>query len=578
MLNTIRVVGLHNCVVKKYYHPAIVLARTNQIYMKNSLRYVMYCRKSTDSEDRQVQSIEDQLRELKREVERRGLNVIETFCESKSAKEPGRPLFNKMMEMVSRGEADGIIVWKLNRLARNPMDGGQIQWSLQQNILKSIITVGREYLPADNVLMIAMELGIANQYILDLSKDVTRGMRTKVEKGWRPGRAPIGYLNDYYGEKGNKVIHVDAERFPLVRKMWDMLLAGHYSVSFILKTATESLGLRTQDGKTVSTNGAFKIFTNQFYCGEFIYNGELHPGKHKQMITKEEFDLAQAILGRKGKPRPKHKRLPFNGTIECTECGGMVVAEEKFKTIKSTGQTKKYLYHHCSHNKRNMDCHQKSITHDDLISQIKFQLESITIPEEFLRWALEILREQQAIEETDRTTILKSQQTNFNACVQRIDNLLSLFISPQNISKDLLTDEEFKAQKLTLMAEKARLERELRNTELRVNDWFELTEKTFNFATYAKYWFDQGDFEQKTQILRSLGQNFKMMDGKLSIQLQKPYLTLKEGLENETLKKARVEPILFGLNETKNSPSETVFATWSGWRESNPHHQFGKLT
>ncbi len=546
--------------------------------MNNQLRYIMYCRKSTDSEDRQVQSIEDQVRELGREVDRLGINVVETLCESKSAKEPGRPLFNKMVGMIARGEVDGIIVWKLNRLARNPIDAGTIQWSLQQSVIKSIVTVGREYLPTDNVLMMAVELGMANQFVLDLSKDVTRGMRTKVEKGWRPGRAPIGYSNDYYGEKGNKKIHVDPDRFPLVRKMWDLLLTDQYSVSKILEIATDSWGLRTKDGKTVSINGAFKIFTNMFYCGEFTYTGEIHQGKHEPMITREEFDTAQVILGKKGKPRPKYKRLPFTGVIECGECRGMVVAEEKFKKIKSTGQIKRYLYYHCSHNKRNTNCRQRSITYDELVNVIKVQLESFTIPEEFLHWAIEILRKQQMAEEFDRTAILKSQQTNFNSCVQRIDNLLGLFISSQNTDKSLLNDDEFKAQKVALMAEKARLEQELRGTERRVNDWFELSEKTFQFATYAQLWFDEGDFEQKTRILRTLGQNLILMNGKLNVQLEKPYHILSEGLKNEILQKARVEPEILGLDKTKNSHSETVFSTWSGWRESNPHHQFGKLT
>lgn len=529
-----------------------------------SLRLAMYCRKSTtDSEDRQIQSIPDQKRELGYEVERKSLNIVEYFDESKSAKKPGRVGFNEMIEKLERGELDGIICWKLNRLSRNPIDGGKIQWLLQRGIIKTIITPGKEYLPTDNVLMMAVELGMANQFIIDLSKDVTRGMRTKVEKGWRPGRAPLGYLNDKATDKGKKILHVDHARFSLVRKMWNMLLTGNYSVMRVLWTATEEWGLRTRENKKLGLSSLYRIFVNPFYYGEFLYKDGLHPGKHTPMITREEYDQAQTILGSKGRPRPKSKRLPFNGIIKCGECDGTVVAEEKFKLNKSKNERKRYLYHHCSHNKRNKECHQPSLTHEELNRQIKTYFEQITIPEVFLHWAVEILQKNNEVEEYDRTIILKNQQENFNGCIKRIDNLIKIYVSTENIKRELLSDEEFKQQKNILMAEKARIENEIRKIETRVDDWMELTEKTFEFATYAKHWFDEGDFEKKTQILQTLGQNFCLTDKKLTIELKKPFLVLKTGLENELLKKARLEPSVYCEDKRKNSLSQTVFSTLS---------------
>lgn len=528
-----------------------------------TLRYVMYCRKSTDSEDRQVQSIEDQEKELNREIEKKQLKIVKQFGEAKSAKKPGRPMFNEMMQMIKRGEADGIICWKINRLARNPVDGGEIQWLLQQGIIKSIITPSKEYLPSDNVLMMAVELGMANQFIIDLSKDVTRGMNTKVEKGWRPGKAPLGYMNDKFGEKGKKTVPSDPERFPLTRKMWDLLLTGNYSVKRILEIATNDWGLKMRDGKSLGLSSLYRIFTNPFYYGEFMYNGELHQGKHEPMITRDEYDHAQAVLGNKGRPRPKTKRLPFSGLIRC-ECGGTIVAEEKFKTIKSTGQVKRYLYHHCSHNRRNVECHEGSATYEGLVEQMYSHFETITIPPEFLHWAIEVLRNQNGIEEHDRNLILKNQQEAYNSCIKKVDNLINLYILPENSTREMLSEEEFKKRKNALMTEKSHIEGEIRKIEARVNDWLELSEKTFEFALYAKHWFDQGDFEKKGEILRSLGQNFHLKDKKLTIVLQKQYLTLKNGLENELLQKARLEPSIYCEDKIKNKLSQAVFSVWSG--------------
>ena len=481
-------------------------------------------------------------------------------------------MFDEMIKMIERGEADGIICWKINRLSRNPIDGGKIQWLLQQGIIKSIITPSKEYLPTDNVLMMAVELGVANQFILDLSKDVKRGINSKVKKGWRPGRAPIGYTNDKLGEKGEKKIFVDQERFGLVRKMWDHLLTDNYSVKQIVEMANDEWGLRTPDTKRhpsdkLSLSVGYKIFTNPFYYGEFMWEGEIHQGKHKPMITAQEFDTAQKILGKKGKPRPKNKRLPFNGIIRCGECGAMITSQEKFKKIKSTGELRSYLYHNCTHRKKNTNCTQKTIRHEELKKQVMEKLDSITIPPEFLEFTLQLLREENEIEENDRNQILKNQQESFNGCLKRIDNLIKLYISPENTNQDLMDEKEFKEQKNILMAEKKRIEGDLREIEMRVDEWVEKSEKTFHFATYAKHSFDKGNFETKTQILRAFGQNFLLKDGILTIEPEPAYLIIKKGVEDKEIKKAMLEPQKFkeyALGKRKNSRFATAFSRWSG--------------
>jgi len=186
-------------------------------------RYILYCRKSSESEDRQVLSIESQINELKRLAERLNLQVVVVLSESKSAKQPGRPIFDEVIKSIYQGKADGIICWKLDRLARNPIDGGRIIWMLQQGIIKHIQTFDREYYPEDNVLMMNMEFGMANQFVLDLSKNVKRGLKAKAEKGWLPSAPPLGYLNDRTITRGRSEIIKDPERFNIVKKMWNLM-------------------------------------------------------------------------------------------------------------------------------------------------------------------------------------------------------------------------------------------------------------------------------------------------------------------------------------------------------------------
>src|SRR3989338_3914900 len=156
----------------------------------------LYARKSTDVEDKQVLSIEAQLSELRALAKREGLEIAEEFVEKRSAKMPGRPVFMDMIARIQRKEAQGVVCWKIDRLARNPVDGGQIQWLLQNGTIAHIQTHDRAYYPADNVMLMSVEFGMANQYIRDLSVNTARGLRAKARRGDFPGTAPAGYRND----------------------------------------------------------------------------------------------------------------------------------------------------------------------------------------------------------------------------------------------------------------------------------------------------------------------------------------------------------------------------------------------
>jgi site-specific DNA recombinase len=134
------------------------------------MRYILYCRKSTDTEDKQVLSLESQENEMVALAKANNLNIVATLRESQSAKELGRPIFRQMIEMIRKGKADGIICWKLDRLARNMVEGGEVMDMLQRSILKEIRTYESVHVPTENVLLLAVHFGMANQYSRDLSE------------------------------------------------------------------------------------------------------------------------------------------------------------------------------------------------------------------------------------------------------------------------------------------------------------------------------------------------------------------------------------------------------------------------
>ena len=215
------------------------------------MKAILYCRKSSESEDRQVMSLDAQENELKRIAERDGIEIVKVYRESMSAKAPGRPLFAEMLDLISKGKADAILCWKLDRLARNPVDGGSISWALQKNQIKLIKTHERDYLPSDNVLLMYVELGMSNQYVRDLSENVKRGNREKLRRGEWPNRAPYGYKND----KNTKTLVVVRSQAEKVRQTFELYATGKYSVTDLARKL--NLGR-----STIEMEKNFQVFTN----------------------------------------------------------------------------------------------------------------------------------------------------------------------------------------------------------------------------------------------------------------------------------------------------------------------------
>ncbi|MCD6297731.1 MAG: recombinase family protein [Deltaproteobacteria bacterium] len=541
-------------------------------------RYFIYCRKSSEAEDRQVLSIESQINELKTLAERLNLQVVDILLESRSAKAPGRPVFNEMIKKINQGKADGIICWKLDRLARNPIDGAQITWMLQRGIIKHIQTYDRGYYPEDNVLVMDVEFGMANQFILDLSKNVKRGLKAKAEKGWLPTTAPLGYLNDRTKGKGNTEIVKDPERFDLVKKIWNLMLTGNYTVPKILDIANNKWGFRTIHGKPIPRSVMYAIFTNPFYYGWFEYprsSGNWYKGAHRPMVTVEEYDKVQTLLGRNGRPRPKKRSFAFTGLIRCGECGAMVTAEEKNQVICSACKYKfssnnrfacpkcntpvekmksptilNYVYYHCT-KKKSSSCSQGAIEVKALENQINEYLSRIHISESFKNWVIKYLKEENEKEIDSRETVLTSQRKAYDVCLKKLDNLFALKISPRNTDGSLISDEEYARRKAQLIKEKARLEELLNDTSGRVERWLDVAEKTFGFACHATEWFAKGGAEEKGRVLQAIGSNLTLKDKKLHIQVKKPLLLIARVVKGVPEVKAEFEPKNKGLNERK---------------------------
>lgn len=550
--------------------------------------YIFYKRKSSDSEDKQILSLDSQDRVIKETIS--GFDtfkIIANYQESMSAKAPGRPKFNQMCEKLEAGEAKYIICWQLNRLARNPVDGGRIIWLVQNYGIK-IITPSKTY-DTNDILLMYVEFAMSNQFINDLKKSTQRGMDDKLKAGIAPILAPVGYYNDTLKKQGLRDILPDPDRFYLVRKMWDLFLTGQYSVPKVIKIATNEWGLRQRSGKPISRSKGYELFRGIFYTGQFVYAGKTYQGIHKPMISLDEYDRAQKILGVRGNPRPISHQFALTGLIKCT-CGQGVTAHERFRKIcskchkkynaqknefcpkchtKAPDNTWYACYYHCTHRSK-VKCHQPSIREEDLIGQIDEILASIYLPQEFVDWTLKQLRKQNDEEIQSRSKVDTNLTSALGIVKRRLDVLTTKYLSESNLNGDLITDDEYKTLKTELQDERTGLEEQIKASGMRQDNWIDTAEQVFNFTTHARYWFNNGSKEQKRAIVQALGLNLVLDDKKLQFHLTKPFEVINKGVEILKSSQDMFVPSKTGEFEANMDQSAQNSPLMGGRRGSNP--------
>ena len=419
------------------------------------MRFFLYARKSTDTEDKQVLSIEAQLAELRSLARREGLEIAQEFVEKRSAKSLGRPLFGEMMSRIQNGEAQGILCWKIDRLARNPVDGGQIQWLLQQGVIRHIQTHDRSHYPNDNVLMMSVELGMANEYIRQLSANTARGLRQKARTGIYPGLAPIGYLND----PRTKTIRTHKKNALLVREMFERYANGNATLDD-LALFLEKTGVLSRGKKRVNASRVSFIIQNPFYYGHFRYADEVYEGKHEPIITKALYDKANEVLRGRGRtPASKSISSPFCGLLRCDGCGMGITAETKQKQQKN-GNIHQYTYYRCTRKNKAMKCTEAPIRSELLDSQLSALIAEYTMPAEWVSPLNEMLgREASAASETASGTILELRAKIENISRQ-LSRLTDLYIAEDLNREDYLSRRRnLTSQKKTLDEKIAKLER-----------------------------------------------------------------------------------------------------------------------
>ncbi len=537
-------------------------------------KYIAYLRKSTDDKEKQMLSLESQAEVIKRLQVLHDVTIIETIEEKQSAKMPGRPGFDKMMNMIEKGKADGIITWQISRLSRNMKDSGQMMYLTDCGLLKTVITEQTTY-SKDSMeqFMFGLQSLTAKLENDRTAYNVKTGMTTCARKGIYPACPPLGYLTDRGGIKGARKREIDPIRFPIIRRMWDLMLTGSYTPYEILNKATELWGLRNRNNIKLCKSQIYNIFNNTFYYGEFewpIGSGDTYKGIHQPMVTRDEFDRVQKMIGKTGRSRPLKHHFPFAGcSLSCSECESAISGYEKFKTQKN-GNKHQYRYYGCNKRKKTI-CTQKPMREDMLDEQIEIVLKSIQIPEGVHELLMEIIRDENKVQFEAIYAQNEANKQAYGLMLKKIDGLIDMRAT------GLIDDTQFQSRRIEAEKERDRLRELIKNTDQNVTGWIDTADKMFTFAEHAVNRFKGADNNTKREILTSLGWNLSIKERKLDLSRENWIVPVQSMAKviNENL--ARLEPISPIKQKTESRKSELGLILCTG-EDLNFHSLAGATT
>ena len=454
------------------------------------MKYILYARKSTEEDDRQVLSIEAQLVELKEFAAKEKLEIVASLCEAKTAKEPGRIKFAEMLAILESGKANGIISWHPDRLARNSVDGGKIIHFVDRGLIRSLKFPTFWFEPTpQGLFMLNIAFGQSKYFVDNLRENVKRGLRQKIRNGVWPSWAPVGYANN----PKTRGIDVDSDKSPKVKKLFEMYATGEYPLNFLANWC-EKKKLLTNAGNKISMSNVQHILQNPFYVGLMRYKGEIFEGTHEPLISKRLFDKCQEVMAKRGKVRPDRKHnFAFLGLMKCASCGCSITAQY----AKGNGGI--YTYYRCT--KKRGVCQEKYLDERQLLKQIKNFLQKVSLSSQDTEKVLAALdmEEKQAKEQAKSQVVnLKEQLSQIETKLQK---LLDIYLD------DALTQKEYAAKKDTLILQKVAFTEKITDFETKGLSWLEPAREFVKSLNQAANLVQTDNLSELPTFLKNISSN-----------------------------------------------------------------------
>jgi len=472
---------------------AIILARVSTAEQAEDGRY----------------SLPAQLRTLREYVNKGGKfgslkEVIDEYTFDESASKGTRKKFQEALKIVKNSnEPIAIVVDKVDRFQRGfketvEYDELRKEGKVELHFVSQGLVLHRNS-PPHEILMWDAFVMFARSYVLQLSANVKRSIKEKLERGEFPGYVPTGYLNVKEQSRENprtfvKKIIIDDERTPFIKRAFELYATGKYSLNKLTEIMREAglkqKGKRQRIGdKLVVTNDRpitqatlYSILNNPFYTGEFLWRdpetGErkLYQGNYPALIDKKLFNAVQKVL-KDYNTREKgfrRNRFKFQKLIRCAYCGCYLTAEEFTRTYKNKNAPRaRQVYYHCTSGKALTDpdyykrrfgtdkCPQDWWKEEEIEEAVLFQFEDIDYGEEIFEW----MRKEIEKDYNERIEAINVQLKALKAELGQKEVLIKNYMDSIATERDEALKQEMRERWQELKKERDLLKEEIRILE-----------------------------------------------------------------------------------------------------------------
>jgi len=464
--------------------------------------YFAYIRVSTVKQGEHGSSLHEQKAAIEGYAARCHLTITRWFEEMETAAKQGRRMFNRMLAELERERAAGVIIHKIDRSARNLKDWAHLGELIDHGIEVHFVHDNLDLNTRGGRLSADIQAVVASDYIRNLREEVRKGFYGRLKQGFYPLPAPRGYLDQ--GKAKPKVI--DPVNGPLIREVFSLYSTGAYSVD-TLRKEMHRRGLRTNRGEPLSRSALAAILHNPFYIGliHIRRTDEIFAGQHEPLISKADFERAQAILLGRAVSRTQAHRFVFRRLVRCARCGHSLTGERQ----------KGHVYYRCHGD----ECKRTSITEQRLDAFIREHLALLQLPEKDIGDFRDIVTELIAQEHAGEDQRVDRVQRDLALLEDRLHRLTDAFLDG-SIDKAL-----FDERKRALLFERSGL-LETREKGTKQPFWEAVREK-FELGNTALPGYESGTDEEKREILKSVTSNLLLQRNEPVFPMVFPYAEIR---------------------------------------------------
>lgn len=463
-------------------------------------KYFSYIRVSTQRQGQHGTSLAEQQAAIERFAQSWSLSITKRFEERETAAKQGRPVFLDMLKQLKAGKADGVIIHKIDRSARNLKDWADLGSLIDRGLEVHFASESLDLNSRGGRLSADIQAVVASDYIRNLSEEAKKGLYGRLKQGLYPFRAMIGYLDTGSGKPKT----VDPLAAPLIRRAFELYATGTWGLVKLTDEMNRS-GLRTRTGKKLTKTGLAWILHNPFYMGviHIKKTNEMYSGIHQSIVTKALFDKVQDVFAGKNIKKTLKHLLVFRRLIKCQRCTHVLTPEVQ----------KGITYYRC----RTRDCLRHCLKEKVVIKEITRLFEKIRFSELETR----LLREIASAESANRDDEFRRRRENLKLQQIQLEDRRSRLADAY---VDGVFDQATYLQKKNeLVVQEQSLEEKSMSVERDDMDLVEQLNEFCELANFACLSYKLGSPAAKRDLVTTVTANLAF-DGKaLSIKLKNPF-------------------------------------------------------